>query len=114
MNVDRLAPPAAGVELLVLGGELDVGTAPAAATRIEELAGQSARIVLDMSPVDFFDSAGVRLLDRLARDCAKRGGGLRIAAPPGNRARRVLELVGMSGPLVCDDVDAAVAAVLAG
>lgn len=114
MTVEQIPPPADGVEVLALSGELDIASVPALADRIEALGRQAVRLVLDLTEVEFFDSAGVRLVDRLARDCARRGGCLRLVAPPGNRARRVLELVGLSDPLVCDDRAAAVAAVREG
>ena len=114
MTVERIPPPADGVEVLALSGELDIASVPALADRIEALGNQTVRLVLDLTQVEFFDSAGVRLVDRLARDCERRGGRLRLVAPPGNRARRVLELVGMSDPLVCDDRATAVTAVREG
>ena len=41
----------------------------------------AAAIVLDLSEVDFVDSAGVRTLFRLARETASRGTRLLIVAP---------------------------------
>ncbi len=71
-------------------------------------------MVLDLRAVGFFDSSGVRLVDRLARECARRGLQLRVVAPADAPARRVLELVGLAGALACDTEDEAVAAVLPG
>ena len=113
MIVERMPPPVEGVELLTLEGELDIGTVPEAAGSIDAFAGTSSRIVLDLTGLTFFDSAGVRLVDRLARRCAGEGGCLRLVAPRGNRARRVLEMVGLSDSPVREDLGAAVADMLA-
>lgn len=95
-----------GVRVLRVSGDLDVLSAPA----LEEALTGAGALVLDLSEVTFFDSAGVRLLDRLARSCAARGDGFRVVAPPGGRARRVLQVVGLLDGVV-DDVATAVAQV---
>lgn len=59
-------------------------------------------LVLDLTAVTFFDSGGVRLVDRLSRTSAEHGAAFRVVAPPGTPARRVLDLVGLAGPLVDD------------
>jgi anti-anti-sigma factor len=102
-------PDADGVRVLRASGELDVEVVPPLLPGIPALVAGAGAVVLDLSLVEFFDSSGVRLVDVLARACA--GLPLRVAAPPGTPARRVLELVGMVDGLVSDDVDSAVAAV---
>ncbi len=106
-GVDR----ADGVAVLRAAGELDAARAPQLLPRADALLDGELRgargVVLDLSRVTFFDSSGVRLLDRLLRGCAARGARVRVVAPPGSPTRRVLELVGMTGPLVEDDLGAA-------
>jgi anti-anti-sigma factor len=99
-----------GVRLVQASGELDVTRTPALLPEVESLVSGAGAVVLDLAQVSFFDSAGVRFTDRIARQCDREGAGFRIVAPPGSRARRVLELVGMAGQLVDDDVPAAIAA----
>jgi anti-anti-sigma factor len=99
-----------GVRLVQASGELDATRAPALLPEVEALVTGARALVLDLASVSFFDSAGVRLADRIARQCDLEGAGFRIVAPPGSRARRVLELVGMAEQLVSDDVPSAVAA----
>lgn len=52
-----------GVHTICLIGELDLATADGAQAEIERVEGTDARsIVLDLSPLKFMDSTGVRLL----------------------------------------------------
>jgi anti-anti-sigma factor len=100
-----------GVRVLRIEAELDVAVVPGLLARAEDLLAGARDVVLDLGGVPFFDSSGVRLVDRLARLTAAGGGRLVVASGPGTPARRVLEIVGLAGALVHDDVDAAVTAV---
>lgn len=104
-----------GVRELAAAGELDAASVPDLLPRLPALLGdlgQVRGVVLDLAAVDFFDSSGVRLVDRLTRLCAAVP--LRVVAPPGGPVRRVLEMVGMAGPHVVDDLAAARAQVTGG
>lgn len=105
-----LGTDADGVRVLRVDGELDVAVVPALLDRVGELLDGAADAVLDLTGATFFDSSGVRLVDRLLRACRSAGGRLVVAAPPGSTSRRVLEVVGMGGDLVADDVASALAA----
>jgi anti-sigma B factor antagonist len=100
-----------GIRVLRGAGDLDVAVVPALLPEVAALVAGAAGVVLDLTDVTFFDSSGVRLVDRLSRTCAKDGVPFRVVAPVGRPARRVLEIVGMAGPLVADDLLAAVAQV---
>jgi anti-sigma B factor antagonist len=102
-----------GVRVLRAAGELDVAVVPQLLGSVPDLVAGVDAVVLDLSGVSFFDSSGVRLLDRLVRECARVGVALRVVAPPAGTARGVLEIVGMAGPLVADDLASAVTAVRA-
>lgn len=104
----EVVPAPAGVRLLRAHGELDVVATDALTRDVSGLAGGTGPLVLDLSLVTFFDSAGVRFVDRLARECDRTGWPFRVVAPRGSRARRVLDVVGLSAGLATDDVDAAV------
>jgi len=99
--------PAARV--LVLSGDVDVGVAPGVLTQLPQLLAGAPAVVLDLSGVTFFDSSGVRLVDRVARTCEQHDQPWRVVCPPGSSSRRLLELVGMAGPHVLDDRDTALA-----
>jgi anti-anti-sigma factor len=100
-----------GVRVLRGSGELDAVTAPPLLATVGALVDGAVGVVLDLRNVSFFDSSGVRLVDRLARECGRRGSLLRVVAPRGVPARRVLEIVGLAEALVADTEAEAVAAV---
>jgi anti-sigma B factor antagonist len=109
MTLEGLPVHANGVRVIRADGELDVVSVPPLLPGLAELVAGAAGVVLDLTAVSFFDSSGVRLVDRLARVARGAGAGFRVVAPPGTASRRVLEVVGMD-PLVDDDVPAAVTA----
>lgn len=113
MTLTALPDRADGVRVLVADGELDAAVAPRLLDQLPEQLAGARGLVLDLSAVTFFDSAGCRLVDRMARLCAAASTTYRVVAPPGSPARRVLELTGMAGPLADDDLAAALAAAAA-
>ena len=107
MNVVVTAPSRPSEpHVLSLAGELDVVSVPQVLDRLPDLVSDASAVVVDLREVSFLDSSGVRLLHRLAHTCAAAGTGLRVVAPPECRARRVLDIVGMT-LIVDDDLDAA-------
>jgi anti-anti-sigma factor len=97
----------AGVRVLRAGGELDIVGATDLLGRVVDLIEGASGVVLDLRPVTFLDSAGVRLVDRFARECGHRGVAFVAVAPLGGAPRRVLEIVGFGPPLVVDELEAA-------
>jgi anti-anti-sigma factor len=72
---ERAAP--AGVVLLVLRGEFDLASSPAARERLEQARARRPRaVVLDLAEVTFADSSALR--DLLRADAALRGDGARL------------------------------------
>jgi anti-sigma B factor antagonist len=90
-------------------GELDLAAVPDLLARVPDLVDGAAGVVLDLRPVTFLDSAGLRLLDRFARECGQRGIPFAAVAPSGGGPRRVLEIVGFGPPLVVGDLPTAIA-----
>lgn len=111
MTLSPMPDQPAGVRVLYAHGEVDVLTARKAMADLPTLLRPGLPMVVDLSQVTFFDSSGLRLLDAVARECAAHGDAFRVVAPRGGRARRVLDLVGMSDGLAFDDLDAALEAV---
>jgi len=75
----------------------------------EQIGGGSARLVGDLTSVDYTSSAGLRALLETVKDARQHGGDLRLAAVR-PEVLRVLELSGFTSILqVFVDVDAAVA-----
>ena len=107
MNVVVTPPPQpSSPHVIAITGELDVVAVPDVLERVPELVDAAAALVVDLREVTFLDSSGVRFLHRLAHSCAAAGTGMRVVAPPECRARRVLDIVGMT-LLVDDDLDTA-------
>lgn len=100
-----------GARVLRATAELDAAVVPELLTQVPQLVAGTGGVVLDLSEVTFFDSSGVRLVDRLARECRHSDAGFLVVAPPGGSARRVLEIVGMATALVVDDLPTALGAV---
>jgi anti-anti-sigma factor len=107
----KALPDHGGVRVLQADGDLDVLAVPALLTDAASLVAGARGVVLDLSAVTFFDSSGVRLVDRLAREASRAGAAYRVVAPAGGPARRVLELVGLAALLADEDLASAVAAV---
>ena len=110
MNVVVTTPASASEpHLLTLTGELDVVSVQTVLEQVPVLVADATAVVVDLREVTFLDSSGVRFLHRLAHTGAASGTGVRVVAPPGCRARRVLDIVGMT-LIVDDDLDASRAA----
>jgi anti-anti-sigma factor len=98
LRVDVLSAPDRVV--LALAGELDLAGAPQLASEIEraESSGLDA-LVLDLSRLDFIDSAGLRVL--LAAHERAREAGRAFAITPGpQQVQRLLEIAGVGEHLV--------------
>jgi anti-anti-sigma factor len=99
------------VRVLALSGDVDVNVSPGVVVALPDLLAGAPAVVLDLAEVTFLDSSGVRLVDRFARACSELGQRWRVVAPTGSASRRVLDLVGLTGPQVLEDRTAAVTAV---
>ncbi|MFC7220616.1 STAS domain-containing protein [Streptomyces polyrhachis] len=79
-----------GFSVLELHGEIDIAALAEAEPQVDALTSAPApRLVVDLTPADFFDCSGLRLLCRAYRRVAEREGTLRLVCGPG-RALRVL------------------------
>lgn len=114
MRIQALPDTADGIRVLRGSGELDVTVVPAMLHGLPDLVSGARAVVLDLAQVDFFDSSAVRLVDRLARECARIDAPYRVVAPTGDPSRRVLDLVGLSDALAEEDLDAALTTVRRG
>ena len=82
--------------VLVLSGELDVVSAPALEQRLSEaLSEPGAHVTLDLSDLEFVDSAGVSVLIKAKQDAESRGRTL-VLARPTEQVHRVFALVGLA------------------
>jgi anti-anti-sigma factor len=111
MSVETMPGPADEPRVLRAAGELDVASAPPLIPGLPALVEGAPAVILDLTEVAFLDSSGVRLVDRLARECGRRRIPFRAVAPPGTRARRLLDVVGLTETLVVDSLPAGLSAV---
>ena len=90
------------VTLARVAGELDMSNADAVRERLLE-ARADGPLVLDLTAVDYLDSAWLAAMDRLARAVPGERGGLRLVCPPGAPSRRALEVAGVDQLLPMHD-----------
>ena len=79
------------VEVVNLGGELDLATVDAAAEAIRARGSRSG-LVVDLSHCSFIDSSGIALLLRSCEECRQAGVGFAVAGVR-DQPRRVFDLV---------------------
>ncbi|MFQ5398766.1 MAG: STAS domain-containing protein [Anaerolineae bacterium] len=86
--------PLKRVDLITLAGRVDSNSAPILDNALKESVNNGRhRLVLELSQVDYMSSAGLRSLISTLRECKKRNGDLRLAAP----SERVTEVFSLAG-----------------
>jgi anti-sigma B factor antagonist len=88
-------------------GEIDLYTAPRLHGELAAVLaeGMPARVVIDMSGVEFCDSTGMNVLLSCLRRARERGGELEIAAPR-PAVRKILQVTGLDSVFtLVDSVD---------
>ncbi len=82
--------------IVTIRGEIDLYTAPRLHSELAGLLaeGMPARVVIDMSGVEFCDSTGMNVLLSCLRRARERGGELEIAAPK-PAVRKILQVTGL-------------------
>jgi len=82
--------------IVTIRGEIDLYTAPRLHSELAALLadGMPARVVIDMSGVEFCDSTGMNVLLSCLRRARERGGELQIAAPK-PAVRKILQVTGL-------------------
>jgi anti-sigma B factor antagonist len=84
------------IEVVRASGELDLATAPRLCRAITGAAdGRRPRVLVDLSAVEFCDSAGLRALLGAAKEIEVRAGRMVVAVEPGGMVDRLLQLVGV-------------------
>jgi anti-anti-sigma factor len=92
--------------VVVARGELDLATAPQLEEAVLPPLRDGATVVLDLRPLGFMDSTGVRVIVAAHHAARDHGGRLALVrCPPEGPVGRVLEISGLDGILdVIDDV----------
>jgi stage II sporulation protein AA (anti-sigma F factor antagonist) len=85
-----------GGVVLDLSGEIDLANVDVLREQINaEVENTSWALVLDVTRLDYLDSAGVRLMFELSSKLAEHRQELIVVAPPGSTPRDVLDLVSL-------------------
>jgi anti-sigma B factor antagonist len=98
-----------GVVVVSLAGELDMSTAPNAAVALREATVGAAAVVLDMTDLRFFASAGLNILLQLRQDLQDKGVDVGLATDQ-RAVLRPMQLMGVADQFA---IHASVAAALA-
>lgn len=81
--------------VVAVTGEIDLYTAPRLQSELmSALAKGPARLIVDMSGVEFCDSTGINVLLAAHRHARERGSELQLAGP-GSATRKVLQVTGL-------------------
>ena len=86
-----------------LSGEIDLSNVERLAERLDAAVEGCPHVVVDLAGIEYIDSQGLRLLNRLASKLAECKTTFEVVAPPGSVARDVLELTRMSDEIAIRD-----------
>lgn len=98
-----------------IAGELHLGTVADWEGRVETAAARSGAVVLDLTGLEFIDSAGVHGLFRMLATASSQGTRIALVCPKERPARRLLETLNLdvivplheTVPLACASTEAA-------
>jgi len=86
-----------GTVIARVTGEIDMSNAADLRTAVTEATPNEAPgVVLDLSGVDYIDSAGIHFLFRLGESLRRRAQTLRVVVPPDSPAGETLRLAGVT------------------
>ena len=86
-----------GAVTIVVSGDIDLSNADTFEDRLESaIDSRVADVTVDLSQVEYVDSAGVRVMFTLAARLETRQIALHLVIPPGSPARRILEIAGFA------------------
>jgi anti-sigma B factor antagonist len=99
LSVQLLATPEHRA-VLVVQGEIDLGTAPTLRSALRTvLAHHTGPVVVDLSEVPFMDSTGVHVLAFALRRLESQNRALTVVCDEGGQVHRLLKLVGLPDAL---------------
>jgi len=94
-----------GRAFLTLRGELDLATAPEFEQLINERIDEGREIVVDLRPLEFMDSSGIRVLVAAHTRAGRSGTKVFVVRPePASAVAKIVEVSGLDGELnIVDD-----------
>jgi anti-anti-sigma factor len=88
--------PHGDVVVAAIVGEVDASNAAQLAADLrEQVDNRSTRLVVDLSPTRYLDSAGINLLFSLGEELRAHQVGLRLVVDPASPVARMLDLTGL-------------------
>jgi len=113
MLADLRFDHAGSVVVAHVAGDVDMSNAADMGAALDRtITNVKLALVLDLTDVDYFDSAGIHLVFDLRDRLRVRGLALRLVIPPSSNARASLEIAGVLRAVdVDDDLDTALEAV---
>ena len=94
-------------DLVTVFGEIDLANANTVARQIIARITESGTLLIDLTPVSFLDSAGVRLLDALIGDLDNAGKTIRLIVGESGAAMMTLKLCAFRDDLLATDLERA-------
>lgn len=91
----RLEPLSGGWMRVCVEGELALTSASLLELAVERELEANSDILLDLSRIDFIDSAGLRAMTALVRSAKANGRKLKLSTDLPSHARRLMEIVGL-------------------
>jgi anti-sigma B factor antagonist len=90
---------------LTLRGELDLATAPELEQLVNTRVDEGREVVVDLRPLEFMDSSGIRVLVAAHTRAGRTGTKLYIVRPePASAVAKIVEVSGLDGELnIVDD-----------
>ena len=103
----RLEPMEGAWVRVRVEGELALTSCSLLELAVERELGANSDILLDLSGIDFIDSAGLRAMTALVRSAKANGRKLKLSADLPPHARRLMEIVGLLPfvPIATDEAD---------
>lgn len=83
-----------GIEIVTVSGDLDAHAAPTLQTELDPKSANGARLVVDLSGVDFIDSTGLGVLVTTLKHVRESGGSLAVVVVAA-RVRKVFAITGL-------------------
>jgi anti-anti-sigma factor len=89
-----------GRVLLTVRGELDLATAPELEQLLDEHIDAGREVVVDLRPLEFMDSSGIRVLVAAHTRAGRAGNRVVIVRPPsGSAVAKIVAVSGLDGEL---------------
>jgi anti-anti-sigma factor len=96
------------VTIIRVDGEMDVSNTVTVHSVVADAVGAAdSGLVIDLSGVGFIDSSSVSLVLKVSNELGQRRRSFQVVAPRGCHVRRVLEMMGLAGEAIAENLESA-------